>query len=894
MSHLPTSLDDYTLQSDGQVSPKLQSPDEPIPSLSHYGLGPSVMAPAAGDEEDMGGAHWSMPDLFGEGDGERGFGPPYEYSGSAAPSYTPFAYPKPLHHATSASSLSSLSSSYSGLYVDCPPEPTHPNSHSRTSSISSVAGLHKISPPLDSWPAFSKNVGLGAGRDSPIPPKLHVQTQSLGRLGRMRSSSRVGPYDRRERSESLSERSEGDDDLSALVNSNSSLNGYSTPLTSIGQPLNLNRLTLHHRRSASNVTSFSPVRANPNPVLSRKYRSSSLLGHPKRLSFENDRLKGTAVEREETVRHLLNTAAEEMRALPSASQQDKAKSAWVKKWLQLSYTLSSGHTVPRQGLYASYTAASDDYGVRAINSASFGKAVRNAFPGIKTRRLGVRGNSKYHYISLRPAVSIEAERLNRFGDSSGQWHVASSDGSMTFQADVTDDDDAEMEELEDSEEEDDEHIFTFDRKPTTQFVTSSNRPAFGRRHTTSDIASPFSNAPLMPMPVYDLPGFPVINNAYDFGPVIRLDQVYDFWNAFCRHQELLVSSVRNQQFDRFDVNLHEFWGLLTPLWMRVCHHPVVSRMVSDGMALTYNHIIAVLTSNLQRPPSKPVQESLRGLATRLEASVGNCLSICSTDFSQTKTELALRAAHLMHRCVDLQQLSTALLPIITSPSQVDQMAAAWDQLDMKSIADQCALSCSCEQDTIEQVLLGFRDWLEGACDGRALERLGAWVSSVLDGLQTTKADEGAARSLVTRAGFLTSQIMRDFTLKSASSFGLFQIIKTWIDDWVAISVLRPSVLSSSSAAPSPTLGMSVSIPTHNQLQLSEEDLPTAVPPSLQDVSRRHHRPSSSVSSISSVTSSHFGDGCGFPQLTASMPDLTHMANLNVSNNSSSSTGFNMM
>lgn len=90
MSHLPTSLDDYTLQSDGQVSPKLQSPDEPTPPLSHYGLGPSVMAPAAGDEEDMGGAHWSMPDLFGEGDGERGFGPPYEYSGEPV---TRFIYP---------------------------------------------------------------------------------------------------------------------------------------------------------------------------------------------------------------------------------------------------------------------------------------------------------------------------------------------------------------------------------------------------------------------------------------------------------------------------------------------------------------------------------------------------------------------------------------------------------------------------------------------------------------------------------------------------------------------------------------------------------------------------------------------------------------------------------
>jgi hypothetical protein len=55
-----------------------------------------------------------------------------------------------------------------------------------------------------------------------------------------------------------------------------------------------------------------------------------------------------------------------------------------------------------------------DYGVSAINSASFGKAVRGAYPGIKTRRLGNRGNSKYHYVSLRPAIKVEADRLGSF------------------------------------------------------------------------------------------------------------------------------------------------------------------------------------------------------------------------------------------------------------------------------------------------------------------------------------------------------------------------------------------------------------------------------------------------------------------------------------------------
>ncbi len=35
-----------------------------------------------------------------------------------------------------------------------------------------------------------------------------------------------------------------------------------------------------------------------------------------------------------------------------------------------------------------------------LNPASFGKLVRVIFPGLQTRRLGVRGESKYHYVDL--------------------------------------------------------------------------------------------------------------------------------------------------------------------------------------------------------------------------------------------------------------------------------------------------------------------------------------------------------------------------------------------------------------------------------------------------------------------------------------------------------------
>ena len=61
--------------------------------------------------------------------------------------------------------------------------------------------------------------------------------------------------------------------------------------------------------------------------------------------------------------------------------------------------------VPRQGLYFSYRRVCEQYGIPHINTATLGKAIRHCFPTIKTRRLGVKGNSKYHCERFFSAVS---------------------------------------------------------------------------------------------------------------------------------------------------------------------------------------------------------------------------------------------------------------------------------------------------------------------------------------------------------------------------------------------------------------------------------------------------------------------------------------------------------
>ena len=51
-------------------------------------------------------------------------------------------------------------------------------------------------------------------------------------------------------------------------------------------------------------------------------------------------------------------------------------------------------------MYHTYVRSCLAHGIKQLNSASFGKLVHIIFPDLKTRRLGVRGESKYHYVEL--------------------------------------------------------------------------------------------------------------------------------------------------------------------------------------------------------------------------------------------------------------------------------------------------------------------------------------------------------------------------------------------------------------------------------------------------------------------------------------------------------------
>lgn len=70
-------------------------------------------------------------------------------------------------------------------------------------------------------------------------------------------------------------------------------------------------------------------------------------------------------------------------------------------WLMDNYETAEGVSLPRSTLYNHYMRHCNEHKLDAVNAASFGKLIRSVFTGLRTRRLGTRGNSKYHYYGIR-------------------------------------------------------------------------------------------------------------------------------------------------------------------------------------------------------------------------------------------------------------------------------------------------------------------------------------------------------------------------------------------------------------------------------------------------------------------------------------------------------------
>ncbi|XP_046343090.1 transcription factor RFX4-like isoform X1 [Haliotis rufescens] len=423
---------------------------------------------------------------------------------------------------------------------------------------------------------------------------------------------------------------------------------------------------------------------------------------------------------------------QEKTAIPKARIGSKPHSTpQTLKWLEENYEIAEGVCIPRSTLYLHYLDFCEKNDTQPVNAASFGKIIRQQFPQITTRRLGTRGQSKYHYygIGVRESsqyfeVMYSAKAAQGAGDNK-------KDGSK-------------------------------------QMVAYSPRSKLGTL----------------------LPDFPDIKDV-KIPPNIDESKVVTFLMMYRTHCQRILDTVIRANFEEVQSFLLHFWQGMPAHMVPILDCQSIVMLVGVCDSILYKAIASVLMPTVLQALPDSLTQVIRRFARQLDEWLKQALDTLPDCLQRTKFDLARRFAQVLRRQTSLNHLCQAARSVIHSSDITLQMLDDWLSVDLSSIVKQTLYTMDHyserEHETIFNLCTEFERLLE---EQAPIESYIEWLDSMVDRcvIQPSLKKAGTMRRLARQFLLMWScfgtRVIRDMTLHSSPSFGSFHLLHLMFDDYV--------------------------------------------------------------------------------------------------------------
>ncbi|XP_060037952.1 DNA-binding protein RFX2 isoform X2 [Erinaceus europaeus] len=451
------------------------------------------------------------------------------------------------------------------------------------------------------------------------------------------------------------------------------------------------------------------------------------------------------------------------------------------QWLLDNYETADGVSLPRSSLYSHYLRHCQDHELEPVNAASFGKLIRSVFMGLRTRRLGTRGNSKYHYYGIRLKPDSP---LNRLQEDSQYM-------AMRQQP--------------------------LHQKPRYRPVQKADSLGDSAAHSTPEQATAAqSHHHQQYIDVsHAFPEFP----APELGGVLLQDNVTvqdvkALQLVYRLHCEATLDVVMTLQFHYIEKLWVSFWNSKTlsaadrpsslpaseagdcavlpkdklvalcscePVlrWMRRCDH------------VLYQALVEVLIPDVLRPVPSTLTQAIRNFAKSLEGWLTSAMSDFPQHVVQTKVGVVSAFAQTLRRYTSLNHLAQAARAVLQNSAQISQMLSDLNRVDFANVQEQASWVCQCDEGIVQRLEQDFKLTLQRQS---SLDQWAAWLDRVVtQALRQHHGSPGfpkAARQFLLKWSFYSSMVIRDLTLRSAASFGSFHLIRLLYDEYMFYLVER--------------------------------------------------------------------------------------------------------
>uniref|UniRef100_A0A4W5MH92 DNA-binding protein RFX2 n=1 Tax=Hucho hucho TaxID=62062 RepID=A0A4W5MH92_9TELE len=450
------------------------------------------------------------------------------------------------------------------------------------------------------------------------------------------------------------------------------------------------------------------------------------------------------------------------------------------QWLLDNYETAEGVSLPRSSLYNHYLRHCQEQKLDPVNAASFGKLIRSVFMGLRTRRLGTRGNSKYHYYGIRLKPDSPLNRLQE--DSQ---YMAMRQQPMHQKQRF---------------------------KPLQKVDGMGDSMSGGSQHSAStpeqSVAAQSQHHQQYIDVSHVLPPFPTPDLGTQPLPErINMNDVKKLQNLYRDHCEATLDVVMNLQFHYIEKLWQTFWYSTAPssdvtttisnsdedmegvipreklmalckyepvkLWMRSCDH------------ILYQALVEILIPDVLRPVPSTLTQAIRNFAKSLEGWLTTAMSDFPNEIVRTKAAVVSAFAQTLRRYTSLNHLAQAARAVLQNTSQINQMLSDLNRVDFANVQEQASWVCQCDETVVQRLEQDFKVTLQ---QQSSLDQWAAWLDNVVN--QVLKPHEGstsfprAARQFLLKWSFYSSMVIRDLTLRSAASFGSFHLIRLLYDEYM--------------------------------------------------------------------------------------------------------------
>ncbi|NXT51174.1 RFX2 protein, partial [Pluvianellus socialis] len=449
------------------------------------------------------------------------------------------------------------------------------------------------------------------------------------------------------------------------------------------------------------------------------------------------------------------------------------------QWLLDNYETAEGVSLPRSSLYNHYLRHCQEHKLDPVNAASFGKLIRSVFMGLRTRRLGTRGNSKYHYYGIR--LKPESP-LNRLQEDTQYMAMRQ------------------------------QPIHQKQRyRPAQKMDGMAESGGNSNPHTTPEqsVAAQSQHHQQFIDVTHVFPEFP----APDLGSVllregITMNDVKTLQLLYRRHCEATLDVVMNLQFHYIEKIWQSFWSPKTPSsdgsaalppseddhegtlpkdkLITLCKYEPILKWMRSCDHILYQALVEILIPDVLRPVPSTLTQAIRNFAKSLEGWLMNAMSEFPSHVVQTKVGVVSAFAQTLRRYTSLNHLAQAARAVLQNTSQINQMLSDLNRVDFANVQqEQASWVCQCEEGMVQKLEQDFKLTLQ---QQSSLDQWASWLDNVVT--QVLKHHEGspsfpkAARQFLLKWSFYSSMVIRDLTLRSAASFGSFHLIRLLYDEYM--------------------------------------------------------------------------------------------------------------